>query len=105
MKNLIVVLIFGLIVSACNSKSNSDSKDQTVNSEIAALKTIELHVSGMTCEGCEHSVETALTGVKGVISAEASHQKAITVISYDSTLVKPELLAETIDGLGYHVEK
>lgn len=104
MKNIIILLIIGSVLAACNSKTTSENKEQGVSTEVTALKTIELRVTGMTCEGCEHSVETALTDLKGVVSAQASHQKEITVISYDSTKVKPELLAETINGLGYHVE-
>lgn len=71
---------------------------------VAALKTIELNVSGMTCEGCENSVETALTKLEGVASAEASYVKKVASISYDSTKVSTSLLTQTINDLGYHVE-
>lgn len=105
MKNIIPLFLLISILFACNQASNTNATEQDKTSEVAALKTIEMRVTGMTCEGCEHSVETALTGVKGVITAKASHQKEVTVISYDTTKVKPELLAETINNLGYHVEK
>jgi copper chaperone CopZ len=104
MKNLIPLLFLLSVMFACNRAGNPDTNEQGKATEVAALKTIELHVTGMTCEGCEHSVETALTGVNGVVTAKASHQKEVTVISYDTTKVKPELLAETINNLGYHVE-
>lgn len=104
MKNLLPLFILTLFILACNNSTNTTKDNPEASTGIAALKTIELRVTGMTCEGCEHSVETALTDVQGVVSAKASHLKEITVISYDTTKVKPELLAETINNLGYHVE-
>jgi len=102
MKTIIALLAFSVLLFSCNSTTNS--KDQPAKkSEVAALKSIELHVTGMTCEGCENSVEKALSGVEGVVAAEASHLKELTTISYDTTKVKPEVLAETINNLGYKV--
>ncbi len=67
--------------------------------------TLELSVSGMTCEGCENTVESTLSDIDGVVSAEASHTKAITNVTYDSTKVTREALAMAINKLGYKVEE
>lgn len=107
MKNLYLILFAAFLLVSCNQQASGDQKSNKQNNEqnLAAVKTIQLNVSGMTCEGCENSIETALTKVDGVVTAEASHIKATTSISYDTTKVKPEVLAETINGLGYTVEK
>jgi copper chaperone CopZ len=90
---------------SCNQGTSTGSeKKQTGEQNLAAVKTIQLNVSGMTCEGCENTVESALTKVDGVVTAEASYVKSVASVSYDTTKVKRELLTETINNLGYHVE-
>ncbi|HLO92534.1 MAG TPA: cation transporter [Lentimicrobium sp.] len=101
----IYLLIIGIIMFSCNQGTSTGSeKKQTGEQNLAAVKTIQLNVSGMTCEGCENTVESALTKVDGVVTAEASYVKSVASVSYDTTKVKRELLTETINNLGYHVE-
>lgn len=103
MRTIIVLLTFSVALISCNSTTTNTKDQPTQKSEVSALRTIELRVTGMTCEGCENSVEKALNGVEGVVTAEASHLKELTTISFDTTKVKPEVLAETINNLGYKV--
>lgn len=104
MKNLyIFLLIIPIFFTACNNsgKNNSAEERNSQVKEVAALKTISMEVKGMTCEGCENTIESALTEIDGVVSAEASHTKAVAVVSYDSTKVTTQTLAQTINELGY----
>lgn len=104
MKNLyILLLIIPFFFTACNNGTNNHSSEETNNrvKEVTALKTISMEVKGMTCEGCENTIESALTEIDGVVSAEASHTKAVTVVSYDSTKVSTQTIAQTINELGY----
>lgn len=102
-KTYFSLLLLPFFFIACSSGSNNktahDSDKQA--SEVTALTTISMEIKGMTCEGCENTIETALADIEGVVKVEASHQKAITVISYDSTKVKPQALTQTINDLGY----
>jgi mercuric ion binding protein len=43
----------------------------------------EIKVSGMTCGACAVSVQSALAKVKGVKSAEVSHEKGFATVVYD----------------------
>lgn len=106
MKKIYQILFITLFLFSCNSASNQgiEKSDKTSETSVTAIKTIQLNVSGMTCEGCENSVETALTKLEGVKTAEASYVKKIASISYDSTKVSADLLTQTINDLGYHVE-
>lgn len=59
-----------------------------------------LHVSGMSCGGCEETVEDALEGIDGVERATAEHETD-TVLVERATDVPAESLADVVDEAGY----
>jgi len=66
--------------------------------------TLTLHVTGMTCGGCENAVKRAVARLPGVSEVSASHQEQRVTVDYDAARVTPEAIAAKIDGLGYRVE-
>jgi copper chaperone CopZ len=66
--------------------------------------TLTLHVTGMTCGGCENAVKRAVGKLPGVSEVNASHQDQRVTVSYDAAVVAPEAIAAKIGGLGYRVE-
>jgi copper chaperone CopZ len=63
------------------------------------------HVEGMTCEGCEASVEQAIRSVKGVRSADASFKDSRAVVDLDSKAAKPEDILAAIQRSGYKARR
>ena len=57
-------------------------------------------VSGMRCPNCKAKVEDALRSVAGVQLVEAHLAKANVTVTYDETLVKPQILKDAVDFLG-----
>lgn len=57
-----------------------------------------LTVRGMTCDGCEDIVETALEEVAGVESAAADRSEDVAVVEGDADA---EALVEAVDFAGY----
>jgi len=104
MRHLFAIAILMIAVSCSNSNSPDAKKTATSEVNTAAIKTIRLHVTGMTCEGCENTVKDAVTAVEGVTGAETSYVKELAVITYDSTLTTESDLSKVIDELGYKVE-
>ncbi len=103
MKALYALLIIAAL-SACNQSGNTgtDSKNKD-NTEITALKKIQVNIEGMSCEGCENTIESALAKLDGVYEAEALHKEGIATITFDSTKVDTQIISQTIDNLGYEV--
>lgn len=60
-------------------------------------------VKGMTCGNCARSVERKLSSVPGVTKATVNLEAASASVEYDSTLVKPEAIANAVRQLGYEV--
>jgi len=58
----------------------------------------ELTVDGMTCQGCESVVETALEMADGVDDAEADRYESVAEVEGDADV---ETLAEKVEMAGY----
>jgi len=66
---------------------------------------VKLFIEGMTCTGCEESVDYTLRKQEGVLSAVSSYETGIADVKYDKSKVKPEQLAQAIeDEVGYKVK-
>ncbi len=65
--------------------------------------TLTLHVTGMTCGGCENAVKRAVGRLAGVTSVEASHAARKVTVDFDEAQTNPEAIAAKISGLGYRV--
>lgn len=65
------------------------------------LTQLNMKVAGMTCEGCEKTIETGLELLDGIASAKASHIDSTVSIQIDDTKVDSANIADKIVELGY----
>ncbi|WP_337865545.1 mercuric transport protein MerTP [Ignavibacterium sp.] len=66
----------------------------------------KLEIAGMTCTGCEESVNYALKSEDGVVSATSSYETDIAYVEYDKTKVNPEQLKKAVEeNVGYKVNR
>ncbi|GBD88218.1 copper chaperone CopZ [bacterium BMS3Abin03] len=66
----------------------------------------KLYIEGMTCTGCEESVNYTLNSKDGVLSAASSYKTGIADVKFDKSKIKLEQLAQAIeDEIGYKVKK
>ncbi|MDD5286294.1 MAG: heavy-metal-associated domain-containing protein [Desulfuromonadaceae bacterium] len=68
----------------------------TTADSVALLKT-----SGMTCNSCSDRITAALQTVKGVAATEVDVEAGWVIVGYDTKTVKPETLAEKVNGAGF----
>lgn len=62
-------------------------------------QTIELEVSGMTCDHCVHSVTNALKDVPGVADAEVSLERKAATVRGDG--IETAALIAAVEEEGY----
>jgi mercuric ion transport protein len=63
-----------------------------------------LSIKGMTCTGCEHSVDHALAGKEGVLETTASYKDGSAIVKFDRSKVTIDELAKTVEKeTGYKV--
>jgi len=58
-------------------------------------------IEGMTCVGCEVSLENAVLGIKGVTYIKASAKDNSAVVEFDKTKTDLEAIKKAIQTKGY----
>lgn len=64
--------------------------------------TVTLRVAGMTCPGCERTVESVLSGVDGVVAVNAERSTQTAEVTFDPTAATPSELASAVNSQTYY---
>ena len=102
MRKILTLLFAVTIFVACGPTGNKSESNVPI--DVAAIKTVQLHVTGMTCEGCENTIMTKVNEIDGVTETHASHMEELATVSFDTTQTSIDEISEIINGLGYSVE-
>lgn len=70
---------------------------------VQASQTLELGISGMTCEGCALNVKNALVSVPGVIDAAVSYEEGKAVVKLSGSQAGRERVSKAVEKAGYKV--
>lgn len=65
------------------------------------MKTIELNIKGMTCNGCKNSVERVLNRQDAVEKAVVDLDKEKAMVSFDDTLLSIDEMIAIIKRLDF----
>ena len=101
-KNIVFVLwtlISIPFLTSCTSSNKKDKKVIVVKESDIVKKNIG--VNGMTCVGCEVTLEENISKIKGVVSVKASHKENKAIIEFDSTKTDIKTIKKTIKEAGY----
>ncbi|MHC1706993.1 MAG: copper ion binding protein [Bacteroidales bacterium] len=102
MKKLLLLSLTLLLFAACNqSGKNADAAKSEITA--AAVKTVELKVEGMTCTGCENTIQTAVSELPGVSTIKADHLAGKATVAFDTTKTTVASIADAIKNAGYQV--
>lgn len=117
--HLFFISLLGLITTiACNCGPQTQKKvEQQLNqthqgsqagesdhSNNHGPQTLNLTVTGMTCDACKNAVLQALKTTAGVESAEVSLPNS-AVVTYDPKKTTPELIKKAILDTGFGVQE
>ena len=83
-------------------RKRSSLKSQARNQ---GSKEITLGVSGMTCSACAANIERVLKKKEGVDSVAVNLELGRAKVGFDPSLISPKEIEETIESIGYKVEK
>ena len=70
---------------------------------VNTYQKVKLNIQGMTCQGCEEHVNTALSKVNGVIDYKTSYATKKSLVTFDLSKVNVTTLTNTINKTGYKV--
>ena len=65
------------------------------------MKSVEIKVGGMTCNGCVNSVTRVLEAIDGVSRAQVSLSAAQATVQFDENLTNNDILIQAIEDAGF----
>ena len=65
------------------------------------MTTETIKVEGMSCDHCKHAVESALTNLDGVSTADVNLEAGNVKVDYDDNKVSMTNMKEAIEDQGY----
>jgi len=92
----VIFFSFTLLFSCSNNKSN-----KTIIIKQQDIIQKKIGVNGMTCVGCEVTLEDNVKKIKGVVTVKASHTKNEAIIEFDSTKTNIIKISNEIRKAGY----
>jgi len=100
---LFLILIIFLAFSCQNTPKEESKKTEETTNALAKVNVqkVELNIEGMTCTGCENTIQNTINKFDGVYSAKADHVKGIAIVEIDSTKVDISKIEEAINQTGY----
>ena len=101
MKNLFFIALIAAFIAGCSGKSTSTDNAVQATTNAVAEKTVTLAIDGMTCTGCENTVQEAVTKIDGVKSIKASHLDSTAVVSFDASKTSIAAIGDAITEAGY----
>jgi len=90
-----------LLLSAC-ADQKKEVKNITVKKSDIVMKS--LGINGMTCVGCEVTLESTLSKIEGVVTVKASASTDSAAITYDKSRTDVKTITKAIKTLGYEVK-
>jgi copper chaperone len=71
--------------------------------ELLMMKQQVMTVNGMTCDGCERRITSALGAVDGVDGVSADHEAGVVTLQGDPAIRSSDAVRSVIEDLGYEV--
>lgn len=100
MKKLLVLLPV-LLLFACNQTTKQTEK--ATGPDSLHMAEYVLVVEGMTCGGCENSIEKAMAALDGVAMAKADHTDGSVLVCTDTLMTPVKEVVVAIESKGYKV--
>lgn len=101
--SIIFSLTIMLSFSNCSDSSSENSKTESVKIDKSNVLKAVINVKGMTCEGCEATIQSNVSKIPGVVSVKASHVDENTIIEYDKSQTNPQEIEKVISETGYQI--
>jgi len=104
LKKLTSGIVFSILVfTLCSCGGNNGKTEKETASPEAS--TMEVAIGGMTCTGCEQTIQTNIGKLEGVNSVRASFTTGVALVEYIPGKVDSTKIKDAITRSGYTVKK
>lgn len=96
----LIGLSIALSVVSCGRNKTTADNPATMEKSV-----IEVSIGGMTCTGCEETIQSGISKLEGIKSVKASYVTGNALVEYYSGVTDTVKIKEAITGSGYTVKK
>jgi copper chaperone CopZ len=103
---LVLVTLFAALMIAFPYYSKvfyPKNERQTIAGNKSAIGTVELTISGMSCEACEEEIKHEVYALPGIVNAEVYYQKRNAMITFDSSRINVSAIENAVNATGYKI--
>jgi len=101
MKKILSLLLITVFIYACGGQSSQTESTEVKSIDPANIETVEITVTGMTCNHCEMTIQKAVKALPGVQDVKASHVDEVAIICFDKTQTTVDEMKAAIADKGY----
>lgn len=103
MKYLIIICLF--LAFGCNNTGTKKSTVEVKSAVQTDMKTvaIELSIQGMTCLGCEQTIQAAIGSINGVKQVKATYKDGKAFVEFVPKMADTMKMKEKVTASGYIV--
>lgn len=101
-----IVTVFTILMLAFPSYSGifyPNTEKQIMVVDKSDITTTEFKVSGMTCAGCEKTVNYEVNKLFGIVTSKVSYDDKNAIIEFDKTKTNEAEIEKAINSTGYRV--
>lgn len=96
----LIGLFFVLAMVSCGKSKKSPDRDASLEKSL-----IEVSIGGMSCTGCEQTIQAGITKLEGIKSVKASYVTGNALVEYFPGITDTLKIKAAITGSGYTVKK
>jgi copper chaperone CopZ len=97
----LILIVYILVAVSCSGKGKKAAETEK-NQKVSV---IEVSIGGMSCTGCEQTIQNNVGKLEGIKSVKASYTTGMAMIEYFEGVVDTTGIKEAISGSGYTVKK
>lgn len=101
MKSKLLIIAIILFAVACKDAPKENTEEQIKEEVLANVQKVEISIEGMTCTGCENTIQNKIKEFEGVYTVSASFEKGTAILEVDSTKADIIKIEEAINSVGY----
>lgn len=97
----LAIIVSLSIIASCNG--NTKKADKEIIQQEASV--IEVSIGGMSCTGCEQTIQKSIGDLDGVKSVKASFTDGKALVEYYASVVDTQKIKSAVTNVGYTFNK
>jgi len=98
--NYLFFILAALLLISCGRERKTEKAGMQNETSF-----IEVSIGGMTCTGCEQTIQAGITKLEGIKSVKASHVAGNALVEYYPGITDTVKIKAAVTGSGYIVLK